>query len=564
MQIGVASGLPMASYFSEPENPYLCSSIQYHRTGRMKTNLFQLKNLPWLSLLIILLMVLRMMFVMHHWTVNEDGRRGVIKWDVISYYSYLPATVIYGDPTLSFLDDREVHNDNKFWYSKLENGNRLIITSMGLSYLYAPFFLTAHALAPVLGQGNDGYSNIYQLMLIVSGVFYAFLGLVLLIRFLRRYFDPVSTAIVILVLGIGTNLYFYTTMEPAMPHSHNFFLVTLFLTLVVRWYDNPRPLNTILLGGVFGLIVLVRPTNILLFLFFFLFGVTTWRSLGERILFFLNRWPLILLMLVMFLVPWTPQMLYWKKVTGHFFFFTYSEKNASFFFGHPHILESLFSFRKGWLIYTPVMWFALAGIWWLFRKSSKWAAAVLIFVAAMIYVQSSWWCWWFGGGFSLRPYVSMYPILAFPMAFLLSELYQRKKKTGFAVVTSMLLILTVYQVFQTRQFRSHAIHWSGATREAYFENFLKPRPTSASWKMLEMPDFNLAREGIYVSYPTSEDPEEWKALGMEVGKEKILTEIETDRKLQKEIERFAKREEITRDSAYQFVLTRMYERKAKL
>ncbi len=153
----------------------------------------------------------------------------MIKYDVISYYSYLPATVIYGDVTLGFIGDgkfrkdRNFKNDNKFWYEKLENGNRLVVTSMGLSFLYAPFFFAAHWLAPVLGQAADGFSNIYQLMLIISGLFYALLGLILLKRLLLKYFDPVVTAIVLLAVGLGTNLFYYATKEAAMPHSYNFF-----------------------------------------------------------------------------------------------------------------------------------------------------------------------------------------------------------------------------------------------------------------------------------------------------------------------------------------------------
>lgn len=530
----------------------------------MVKKIFRLENLPKLSLFIIIVMVLRMMLVFQPWTVNDDGKRGVIKWDVISYYAFLPATVIHGDPTLSFLDDQEFHNNNKIWYSKLENGNRLIVTSMGLSYLYSPFFLTAHALAPLVGQENDGYSNIYQLFLMISGVVYALLGLFLLMRLLRRFFDPVTTAIVILVIGIGTNLYYYTAMEPAMPHSHNFFLITLFLYIVLRWYDKPTIINAALLGALFGLIVLVRPTNVLLFLFLFLYGVTSWKDLGERVLFYLQRWPKVLLMLAMFMIPWIPQMLYWKALTGQYFFFTYSVKNAGFFFAHPQILDNLFNFRKGWLIYTPVMWFALAGIFFLFKRMKKWAIALLIYTAAMIYVQSSWWCWWFGGGYGLRPYISMYPVLAIPMAMLLAELYRRERKTGFAVVASILLLLSVYQVFQTRQYRSSAIHWSGTTRASYFENFLKPLPTSASWKMLRLPDFNLAREGIYVSYPTADDPEAWKAMGEDKGKEKIRSMIETDKQLRRQIQRFAERENISLEAAYQQVLDRMYERKCEV
>ena len=492
----------------------------------------------------------------------------MIKYDVISYYSYLPATVIYGDVTLGFIGDgkfrkdRNFKNDNKFWYEKLENGNRLVVTSMGLSFLYAPFFFAAHWLAPVLGQAADGFSNIYQLMLIISGLFYALLGLILLKRLLLKYFDPVVTAIVLLAVGLGTNLFYYATKEAAMPHSYNFFLITLFVTLVLRWYRKPSWQNGLVVGLLFGLIALVRPSNILLFLFLFLYGVTGWKSFTERVLFYLQRWYLVLIMLCGFFIPWIPQFLYWKAVTGHYLFFTYAEKGATFYFAHPHIFDSLFSFRKGWLIYTPVMVISLVGIFFMRTRAREWFLALVIYVMAMIYVQSSWWCWWFGGGFGLRPYISMYPLLAIPMAFLLGHLRKKKRQWAFGALTAVILILSAYQLFQIRQFSTKAIHYSGTTARSYFENFLRIRPTKASWEMLELPDFNLARLGIHVSYSTGDDKEVWRSMDKTEALDEIRAEIAADPKLQRQIGRYAERDSLAVDTAMNMVLERMYDRKA--
>jgi len=527
----------------------------------MLRRIFSVSNLPRISLILFLGLAIGAIFFFQEWRRNDGGRRGVIKYDVISYYSYLPATFIYGDVTLGFIGDKSFKNNNKFWYEKLENGKRLVVTSMGLSFMYAPFFFVAHGLAPLLGQEADGFSNIYQLMLTISGLFYALMGLILLKKLLLRYFDPVVTAIVLVAIGLGTNLFYYATKEAAMPHSHNFFLVTLFLTQVLRWYKNPIWKNSVLLGLLFGLIALVRPSNILLLLFLFLYGVTSWSSLGERMWFYLKRWYLVLVMIVAFFIPWIPQFLYWKEITGHYLYFTYAEKGASFYFGHPHILESLFSFRKGWLIYTPVMVFALIGLFGMRRWARPWFTSLLIYVLAMIYVQSSWWCWWFGGGFGLRPYVSMYPLLAIPLAYLLYQLLKKERRWAFAALTSVLLVLSAYQLFQIRQFSTQAIHYSATTFQSYKENFLKVRPTQQSWEMLEVPDFNLARLGIYVSYPSSEDKEAWAAMDKTEALDKIGKEIAEDPKLLRQIHRFAERADLPADSAMNRVLERMYERK---
>jgi len=519
------------------------------------------QNLPRISLFLFLGLSIGAIFFFQEWKRNENGQRGVIKYDVISYYSYLPATVIYGDVTLGFIGDGKFKNNNNFWYEKLENGKRLVVTSMGLSFMYAPFFFVAHWLAPVLGQPADGFSNIYQLMLTISGLFYAFLGLILLKRLLLKYFDPVVTAIVLIAIGLGTNLFYYATKEAAMPHSHNFFLITLFVTLVIRWYKNPVWQNSLFVGLVFGLIALVRPTNILLLLFLLLYGVSSWKSFADRVVFYLQRWYLVLIMILGFFLPWIPQFLYWKAVTGHYMFFTYAEKGATFYFAHPHIIDSLFSFRKGWLIYTPVMIIALAGMITLRKWARPWFMVLVIYVTAMIYVQSSWWCWWFGGGFGLRPYISMYPLLAIPMAYLINHLRLKKRQWAFGTITALILLLSAYQLFQIRQFSTQAIHYSATTFKSYKENFLKVRPTQKSWEMLQVPDFNLARLGIHVSYPSGESKEAWSSMDKAEALEKIEEEIAAEPKLQRQIGRYAERDGLPMDTAMNLVLERMYFRK---
>jgi hypothetical protein len=527
----------------------------------MLKRIFTPRMLSGLPILLFLVLAIWAILFMGLWKVNEGKNRGVIKYDVISYYSYLPATVVYGDVTLGFIEDKSFLQQNKFWYEVLDNGNHLVITSMGLSFMYAPFFFVAHWLAPALGQTADGFSNIYQLMLIISGLFYAFLGLILLRRLLLKYFDPLVTALVLIAIALGTNLFYYSTREAAMPHSHNFFLITLFLTLVLRWYKKPVWQNSLVLGIVFGLIALVRPSNILLLLFLVLYGVSGWKSFTERVLFYLKRWHLLLVMLLGFFLPWLPQFLYWKAVTGQYLFFTYAEKGATFYWAHPHIFDSLFSFRKGWLIYTPVMAIALVGMFYMRRWARPWFLALLIYVIAMIYVQSSWWSWWFGGGFGLRPYISMYPLLAIPLAYLIKHLRQKPQQWAMGAITALILLLSAYQLFQTRQFTTKAIHFSGCTFQSYKENFMKMRPTHFSWEMLELPDYNLARLGIHVSYSTGEDKEEWLSLEKAEAFERIGEEIAADPKLQRQIGRYAEREGVAMDTAMNLVLERMYFRK---
>ncbi|MFW6257691.1 MAG: hypothetical protein ACOC11_02790, partial [Prolixibacteraceae bacterium] len=161
----------------------------------------------------------------HHKWLNED----VIEFDIKAYYSYLPATFIYKDLSLKFLDDNS-RIFNEMWPVTIPNGNKLIVTSYGMSVLYSPFFFLAHGYTKLDSRyESDGYSVPYRFAINFSSVFYMLLGLFFLRKLLLRYFKDWIVALVLLAIAVGTNLAYFTTYAAAMPHSYNFALITLFV-----------------------------------------------------------------------------------------------------------------------------------------------------------------------------------------------------------------------------------------------------------------------------------------------------------------------------------------------
>lgn len=104
----------------------------------------------------------------------------IISWDVISYYAYLPATFIYHDPTLEFFKNPEEDFSKKFWPVVSPTGKPVIMTTMGMSILYAPFFFMAHLYTQFSEYKADGYTEPYRFFLIISCIFYMMLGLIYL------------------------------------------------------------------------------------------------------------------------------------------------------------------------------------------------------------------------------------------------------------------------------------------------------------------------------------------------------------------------------------------------
>jgi hypothetical protein len=479
-------------------------------------------------------------FTHRNWTNDEGPVRGVIKWDVISYYAYLPAVFIYRDLSLDFTESPGFVNDNKFWYQETEKGKKVIITSMGLSYLYAPFFFTAHVLAPAFGEPRDGFQSVYQFFLVFCALFYAGFGFTFLWKVLARYFSPAISSITLLLIGVGTNLYYYSTHEAAMSHVFNFSLIALFLYLLIRWYVAGGWKNSLLLGLVFGLIVLIRPSNFLLILLLLLWEVDSRKAGMERMRFLLRKYPLILLMMVGFLLPWIPQFLYWKEVSGSFLYNSYSEVGSAFYFDHPHISDFLFSYRKGWFVYTPLMLFAVSGFIPLYRMKRGLFYPVLPYLALMVYVFSSWWSWWTGGSFGIRSMVDLMAVMALPLAAFLSWLEKRKGylKWGMALLLAFVVFLNV---FQTRQYQKGLIHGTGMTKKSYWTIFLRANDRYGYWQNLTEPDAELARKGIYIYHPMIRDVEHWKEMPEEDAKHLISKELSQDNRLSRDIIRYCRR-----------------------
>jgi hypothetical protein len=498
----------------------------------------------------------------HKWMKDEPPNRGVIKHDVMGYYGYLPAIFIYGDHTLAFAGEPGFTNQNRFLYIHLESGERLIQYTSGLSILYAPFFLVAHATAPLLGEERDGYNWVYQFFLVMSALFYVAIGLFSLRKLLLRYFDDIVTAVVLVLVALGTNLYYYTVFEGPMSHSYSFALISVFLLMVQRWYEHPSAGRTMLTGLMYGMIVLVRPTNAIVVVLLVLWGVTGFRDFRERLVFLFRNYALILLMVTMAIIPWIPQLLYWKSVTGQFLYNSYDEVGSAFYFDAPQTHKMLFSYRKGWFIYTPVMLVAFTGFIVLFRRARELFWSAFIYMVVMIYVLSSWWAWWFGGGFGSRSMVDTYAVMAFPLAGLISWVKEKNLFSTRIMAIGLFSVLLALQFLQTAQYNRGNIHYVAMDKDAYWHHFFKLKQRG-HWAYLSEPDHTLARLGIYYYYDWGADYDAFREKQPGVAKAEIRDELTASPKMMRSIQRHARRHEMSAKEALDMVVERIYEMKSQ-
>jgi hypothetical protein len=418
----------------------------------------------------------------------------LLVWDVKQFYVYLPAVFIYHDLSLQFVEDQRDEIGDVMFLERNSTGQFYIQATYGLALLYSPFFLGAHTYATLSGGDANGYSPPYKFALMLSCIFYLAIGIYFFKKILLKYFSQWATAITLVAIVLGTNLFYYSTYEGPVSHAYNFALIAVFIYFTTVWYEKANFKNTLIIGFLTGLITIIRPVNLLVVIFFILWDISSWKSFLDRILFLIKSWKWILIMFLVSVVIWIPQLLYWKFISGSYFFYSYTDQR--FFFNNPQVLSSLFSYRKGLFLYIPLMVLAYGGIPFLYRKFRGLILPVAFFAAINIYVLSSWCFWWFGGSFGPRSYIDTYAILAIPFAAITSQALQKKWviKIAFLLLFSGLIW---FNFFQTKKYFNGSINWSGMTKEAYWDSFLLIYPSNDFYDKLRFPNRDSATKGIY-------------------------------------------------------------------
>lgn len=444
----------------------------------------------WVILLLIFISTYSI-FNLKHW--NKEDR--IIAYDVVSYYAYLPATFIYDDVTLANPNENFDKYEHTFWYHETKEGNKVFKTSMGIAILYSPFFFASHIYALTTKNIASGFSPPYKFGIAMSSIFYLLIGFIFLRKLLRKFYSSSVVAYTLFFIGLGTNLYYYTIIGVGMPHIYLFSLLSVTAYFTFKWYEKPQLKTSSILGILLGLMVLVRPTMLVALIFPLLFKVHSLISLKERISLLKTHILQLLVMFVFSLIIWIPQFIYWKMASGNYLFYSYTEEG--FFFTDPQILNALFSFRKGWLLYTPIMTFALIGLGWMTYKKEKMSYSLILSITIYFYVATCWWDWWFGGSFGYRTMIDMMPLLAFGLAYFIQQTLQFSKIYKTTTIT-LLCILLSFNLFQTRQSHEGLLHHDSMTKAAYFKILFKLQSQITRDEVkpfLKTPNYESAKKG---------------------------------------------------------------------
>lgn len=426
-------------------------------------------HLPFTKSILFTFAAVSLVFLLSFKWVNNQWKYNIAS-DGKGYYVYLPAAFIYHDFSYAFTTSTEPEyypGDVQPSVAQLPSGQKLNKYFAGEALLLTPFFLIAYALSWLFHFPVDGYSFIFQAAVSVAALFYCLCGLWLLSKFLSGLkLSDNTIAFTLLLVFAGSNLLHYTWMEPSMSHVYSFFSIAAFLSIAADFLTEHKARKLILLFIISGIICLIRPVNVLVILLlpFICFLFTVKRPFTLLI----QKKLTVFTGFILFISILCIQLYLYKLQIGSWWIWAYA--NEGFNFSKPHFIELLFSFRKGWFVYTPVAFLSLATACIIWRKNLLLLFLFITPVSIIVYVVSSWHDWAYGASYGCRPMTEFMGLMMIPFAMGIQQLSSPVFKAIVVVVAWCFLLLNCIQIYQINK---HILLWDNMTFESYKSSFLK-------------------------------------------------------------------------------------------
>lgn len=435
---------------------------------------FHIPSLSLKRLLLVCCLVLSAYVVANK---NWLNTRYPLQMDANGYYIYLPAIFIYHDlEKLGFVDKMPKQFDRTYFLYPGAQGGYMTKYTPGMALLELPFFSLGHFSATFFNFPKDGYSPPYRLFIALSTIFYTLFGLYFLGRLLENYFDSWIVYSTVLLTLFGTNLLFYSIIQAAITHNYVFFALALCLYYGDKWIREKHWYWFALSCAGVGLAALIRPTEILIGAIPFGLFIFRWKQHSYSAVFFRNGFLSLVSGAAVLLLFLFPIFVYWKFSTGNWVAYTYEQEG--FYFDRPwQIWLGLFGFRKGWFIYTPLLFLSLWGLYYLWKNPHlrHIRSVFLWYLPINIYIVLSWYGWWYGGCFGLRALVPALALMAIPIACLLDTF---QKSRPIILILSAGAFFILLNIFQSFQYQRQIMHMDSMTWRAYIYIFGK-------WKLTE-------------------------------------------------------------------------------
>ncbi|MDP1746789.1 MAG: hypothetical protein Q8L90_14535 [Bacteroidota bacterium] len=401
-----------------------------------------------------------------------------ISWDILGYYMCLPATFIHHDPMLkdiTWLKEANQKNDltgTLYQISSNDKGEPMYVFLFGMALFFLPFFFLGHGIAGASGYAMDGFSLPYQYAMVIGGIIYTIIGLIYLRKVLRHFFSEGVSSLVMLIVVFGTNYIHHLTLKNLETVNVLFMLVCIIVWNTIQWHKNFKAKHLFTIGISITLMVLIKPSEAFIIILPLMWNVFSFDSFKQKIVLLFSNKKVLFLTAAACLLLVFPQLWYWHTKTGHYIYDSYINPGVGLDLFSPHILNVLFSYRKGWFVYTPVMLFSIVGFYFLYKNSKHIFYAILFYFLISFYIICSWTYWYYGAAFSCRPVITSYPLLAICLGYFL--LFVQKQSIFIKSTFALVLVFFVFlNQFQWWQLKNYILDPYRTTKDYYWATFLK-------------------------------------------------------------------------------------------
>ncbi|MFS8130603.1 MAG: hypothetical protein ACMG57_01350, partial [Candidatus Dojkabacteria bacterium] len=322
-------------------------------------------------------------------------------------------------------------------------GNYISVCSPGVAIVQLPGLIIANFFKGDKTIYNDYFMaynghTIYEgLAALFTAMTFALVSLILIFKTLKLLGFEDKTAI----LSTGTSFIssfaiWYVFLGPSFTHIYEIFAISAIVYPLVKLKKEPRSRRLLLsMGLAVGLSFLIRPTLLPLGVVIGLFFLLTrkWRSLGY------------------FVAGGIPMMLVWFAYNlvsyGGIIASGYSVvRTENFDLTNFNGINMLFSPYRGWLIYSPIFIFAIAGLILLYKKNKLISVAALVSIFSTIIIYGFWPSWWGGGSYGQRFMIYAVPFGAIGLAVIARSVamwQSRKLKISIYLLMTLTFVYTL-------------------------------------------------------------------------------------------------------------------------
>jgi hypothetical protein len=439
------------------------------------------------------------------WLLSLPFLNPWVRGDGVGYYAFARAPLI--EHNLDFTRDYQFANES-FRGPRLDENNQPKSDfrtptghlenhfTVGPAILWMPFLLVTHVgvlLARALGSSvaADGFSAPYRVTIALATAFYGFLGLLLAFRLARHYVEERWAVLATLSIWWASSLPVYMYFNPSWSHAHSCFTVALFL-----WYwhrtGSSRSLGQwLILAAIAGLMLNVYYPNAMVLAVLAIEAARCYylalRSASTPAPNFSPSIPELLLrhslFAVVLLVCLLPTFITRYIIYGSPFESGYIALR-DWYWSSPRFLAVLFSSNHGLLSWTPILLFAIAGLFLFWRRQPR---AGTPFLAALLafYLFISCYPDWAGiSSYGNRFFVSLTPLFILGLGVFFDRAAQlfRSQRAALAAAITLLAMFSLWNAGLIFQWGSHLIPARGPisfSEAAHNQFFVVPRQLSA-------------------------------------------------------------------------------------